>query len=122
MSEQESNKGFWGAVRHAFAIPKDKPLTDRQREWLEKLAQKAVQRGLTCPAMMLLESVKPLNYVGAHVVLFFKPLISALFPPERCDEVASLLERRDGLEELIQMIERADREAKDKRPQRDSER
>jgi len=121
MSEQESNKGFWGAVRHAFAIPKDRPLTDRQREWLEKLAQKAVQRGLTCPAMILLESVKPLNYVGAHVVQFFKPLISGLFPPERCDEVVSLLERREALEELIQMIERADKEAKEERPQKGPE-
>ena len=108
MSDRKSAEGFWGALRRAFAIPKERPLADEQREWLDRIAQAVVRRGMTGPAILLLESVKPLNFVGAQALLFFKPVISMLFAPERCDEVAALLEKRQSLEILMQMIERHD--------------
>ena len=49
--------------------------------------------------------MRPLNYVGAHVLLFFKPIISLVFPPEQCDRVVELLSRRDCLPILLRMLE-----------------
>ena len=112
MSERESAEGFWAALRHAFTVPADKPLTDQERRWLEQIAAKVVARRLTTPALMLLESVQPLNYVGAHAVLFFKPIISLLFPPQRCDEVSQLLLKRSALKSLAKIIERRDAEGR----------
>jgi len=109
MSAEKQSKGLWGGLKHAFAIPRER-LTDQEREWLELIAQKTVERGMATPALMALEGARPLSYVGAHVVLFFKPIISLLFPPERCDEVAALLEKRLALETLAQRIEELDRQ------------
>ena len=110
MSGRRFAAGFWASLRHAFAIPAKEPLEAREREWLSKLAQKVAERGLTAPAVLVLEGARPLNYIGAHVLLFFKPIISLVFAPERCDEVAALLQKRCALEVLIRMIEQHDAE------------
>jgi hypothetical protein len=110
MSEHKPLAGLWASLRHAFAIPAEEALETREREWLERIARKVVERGLAAPALLMLESVRPLNYVGAHVIVFFKPVISLLFPPQRCDEVAELLQKRHALKALIRMIEECDAE------------
>ena len=120
MSERKPVAGFWASLKHAFAIPAEESLEPREREWLSKLAQKVVERGLAAPALLMLESAQPLNYVGAHVILFFKPVISLLFTPERCDEVAALLQKRHALKVLIQMIEQCEAERMGQSEHRDS--
>ncbi len=107
-----SGKGFRQALKRAFAVPAEEPLTEQQRQWMDKLARKVVARGLTVPAILLLESIQPLGFVGSQAVVFFKPIISLVFRPEFCDEVARLLEKRSALRDLMQMIERCDAEAR----------
>ena len=112
MARPKPGEGFWGALKHAFAIPSGPSLTDRERQWLEAVARKVVQRGLTAPALIVLESARPLNYVGSQVLVFFRPIISLVVAPERCDEAAALLEKRGCLKALVGMIERCDRESR----------
>jgi len=96
---------FWKALKHAFAIPQEHELSEQQRQWLERLARKIVERGAATPALFFLECSRPMNYVGAQAFLFFKPLISSLFEPGLCDQVAELLSRRGTVGTLIEMIE-----------------
>ena len=116
MSGPGSGKGFWAAARHAFAIPEEESLTDAERTRLRTLAQKVVQRRLAAPAVMLLESLRPLNYIGAQALLFFKPIISLAFPPELCDELAGLLQKRQALGALADMIEQLQAEGRPHKP------
>ena len=99
---------FRQAVRHAFAIPRQQKLTERERAFLDRLARKVVERDIASAAVFFLESVKPLNYLGSQVVVFFKPIISLAFRPEQCDQVAELLSKRGALEALAEMIETYD--------------
>ena len=112
MQERQKGKSFREALRHAFALPSEETLTPQQKEWLEAVARKVCERGLMVPALLLLESGKPLTFVASQAVVFFKPIISVLFPPEKCDEVAALLEKRSALENLFGMLEDFDREGK----------
>ncbi len=96
---------LWAGLQHAFAIPEDPPLSEEERRWLALIADKVVQRRLTAPAVFLLQSAKPLNFVGSQVLVFFKPVISVVFPPEKCDQAAELVSRRQSIEALLQMIE-----------------
>lgn len=105
MTGRKPAQSLWAALKHAFAIPDDPDLTDQQRQWLSRIARKVAERGLSCPAVLLLESVQPLSYIGSQVFVFFKPAISTLFPPDRCDEVAALLQRRGTLKFLRRRIE-----------------
>lgn len=64
-----------------------------------------MKRGLAAPAIFLLQTAKPLNYVGSQLLAFFQPILSAVFPREQCQRAVDLLSRRQSIEALIQMIE-----------------
>ena len=73
---------------------------------LEKLAAKAVRWGMGVPAIFMLESVKPLNFIGSQVLIFFGPLVTAFFKADDYMRLSALLERRETLELLIVKVER----------------
>lgn len=104
-SLSDRGKRFWAAVRHAFAIPEERPLTEQEREWMETLAREVVRRRMADPALFLLESSRPLNYLGSQALTFFKPVISLVFDREDCDRVANLLARRGSIDTLMELIE-----------------
>lgn len=105
------------SFKDAFALhPEgDKPkLTEKQAELLDKLAQKVIGYKMTVPAIMFLETVKPLSYVGSQTMVFFEPMVKAVFNVAEYDEIRLLMEDRRNVEELLVRIEKFDREALDK--------
>ncbi|MCL6465512.1 MAG: hypothetical protein K6T77_02005 [candidate division WOR-3 bacterium] len=78
---------------------------ERRAEIINKIAQKTVNLRLTPIAIVLLESVKPLSFVGSQLMVFFQPIITAIFPFHQYEEVAAILEERENIELLIQTIE-----------------
>jgi hypothetical protein len=79
---------------------------ERRDEVLTKIAQKIVDMRLTPVAVVMLESSKPLSFVGSQLMVFFQPIVTSLFPFRQYDEVAALLEERANVEALIQIIEK----------------
>jgi hypothetical protein len=67
---------------------------------------------MTVPAILLLESVKPLSFLGSQALLFFEPMVRAFFSVPDYERVAALLERRDSLEALMVRIEAKDEQAR----------
>lgn len=105
MEQRNATGGFVAALKHAFAIPPDEALPGQEQALLERLADRVARRGLAAPAVFLLQSAKPLNFVGSQLLVFFRPLITMVFPPDQYDRVAELLSRRQCLEVLARMIE-----------------
>jgi hypothetical protein len=86
-------------------------LTDRERSVLERLAQRVVDLRLEVPAVLTIESARPLALVAAQAMVFFEPFAQALFRLEDYRTWTGLVERREVLELLTRMIEtRADDE------------
>ena len=63
---------------------------------------------MTVPAIMFLESVKPLNYIGSQALVFFEPIVQTVFNLKDYDTFRMALEKRETLEILIQKIEALD--------------
>ncbi len=63
---------------------------------------------MTVPAILFLESVKPLSFVGSQALYFFEPMVRALFTVPEYERFAALLERRENLEILLVKIEERD--------------
>jgi len=97
-------------------------LTDRQRELAERLANWIVRKRMTTPAILFLESVRPLNYVGSQVMVFFQPAVQAVFNMPDWDELRKVLERRESIGWFVDMIEQkeADMLAEEKRYKEES--
>jgi len=92
----------------------DQKLTPRQDEILTKIAQKVVHWKMSVPAILFLETMKPLNYVGSQMMAFFEPMFQAVFSWKDYDEFRSMMEERGTVEKLLQKIERLDVEAQEK--------
>ncbi len=86
------------------------PRTAEDDQLLDRIAAGVVRYGMTVPAIFLLESSKPLSFVGGQFLHFLSPIVHSIFDARELDRVAILLERRDTLEELIVRIERRDLE------------
>jgi vacuolar-type H+-ATPase subunit I/STV1 len=103
--------------RHIFSTqPKgtkveEKGLTPEQQEILDKIAKKVVLWKMSTPAILFLESVKPLNYIGSQMLVFFEPFVQTLFSWKEYDEFRKIMEERENVERLLQTIEKFDAEA-----------
>ncbi|MFN8176510.1 MAG: hypothetical protein U0167_01140 [bacterium] len=75
---------------------------------LDRIAVAVVRWGMTVPAIFLLESSKPLSFVGSQFLHFLSPLAHSLLDATELDRLAALLERRETVEELIVRIEGAE--------------
>jgi len=89
-------------------------ITPQQQEILTKIAQKVVHWKMSVPAVLFLESVKPLNYIGSQMMAFFEPFVQTLFSWKDYDEFRKMMEERETVEKLLRRIEELDSEAQAK--------
>lgn len=85
-------------------------LDESESDLLDRFADAVVKRGLVAPAILFLESVRPLNFVASQGMLFFQPFVAALFPRHDWDVLQKLLERRSSIEHIVSRIELKDAE------------
>jgi hypothetical protein len=83
------------------------PIAEADRVMLEKLARRVVELRLETPALLTLETARPLSLLAGQAMLFFEPFAQALFHLPEYRRVAALVERREALEELARRIEQA---------------
>lgn len=93
----------------------DRKLTPEQRAIIDKLADWTVRRGMTVPAIMLLEGAKPLSRVGSQVLVMFSPVVQLAFDKAYIDAMVELLDDRKNIELLLREIERRDAELQKKK-------
>jgi len=93
-------------LKHAFAVNGDgKFLSIQERALIDKVAQAVVRRGMATPAIMLLESVRPLGFIGSQALAFIEPVATTILAPRQFERFRSLLERRSTVSLLIEAIE-----------------
>ena len=97
--------------------PEHAILPEEEEAVLDKLARKVVERHMAMPAILFLESVKPLNYIGSQAMVFFEPIVQSVFNFRDYDKLRSALEKRQTIEILLLRIEKYDAEllAREKR-------
>ncbi|MCX7702810.1 MAG: hypothetical protein N2234_01730 [Planctomycetota bacterium] len=101
-------------IRCAFAVEQEQPFSNDEIALLNRVVEYLVKRGLCTPALLFLQTIVPLNYIGAQLLTFFKPFASALFDPVAFEKFTLLLERRDTLPKLIELFEEKMRHKSDK--------
>ena len=101
---------IWEKVRrefvHAFAVdPPQSVLSPQERALLEKIARHLVHRRLESPALLFLESLGPLNFLGSQVVHGLRPFLDVVCDASELERLAIILERRDSIDRLIRLIQ-----------------
>ena len=81
-------------------------LTPERRDALiEKVSRFIVNRRLEAPAVFMLESSRPLTFMGSQALIVGQPVMAAFFGWERVGEYRLLLEDRENIDRLIARID-----------------
>ena len=103
------------AMAHAFALePEPRELADGLPPVIERAARAIASRGLETPAILALESLSPLGFLGGQAMIAAWPIVQAVVPGEDWLELASLLEDRRTLRRFAALIERIAREQRER--------
>jgi len=81
-------------------------LSREDREMVERFSGKIVKLGMGTPAILFLESVRPLNFIGSQLLHFLSPMIHAFGTFSDYDRLARLLEDRRFIGMFLDTIER----------------
>jgi hypothetical protein len=109
-SEIESRVNLWNRLRHEFAhafalAPPRRDFTQEEIALLEKVAAGIVHRGMADPAVLFLESLGPLNFLGSQVLHGLAPFLELICDARELERLAVILERRESLDRLIVLIQ-----------------
>lgn len=78
---------------------------DQGHDLLDRYAKKLVQWKMGTIAILFLDSMKPLSFIGSQLLHVFNPVLT-IFPQfKNMDKIATLLEERENLEFFIERIE-----------------
>jgi hypothetical protein len=110
-------------LKHAFAVdPEGAAEPDEaQRSAAEAVCRQVVRRHLTTPALICLESLRPLNYLIAQGMHATMPLVSVLTGADGPRRFATFLEHRGSFDYLCRRIEELEAEAVAKESQEGSD-
>ncbi|MCK4909589.1 MAG: hypothetical protein KAS70_06790 [Planctomycetes bacterium] len=107
----EKKKTLLAEIKNAFAVDAQENFSPEEMALLEKAATKVVQRQMTTPAVIFLESARPLNWIGSQAMTFFQPILGLVVSTKEFEMMAKILEKRKSIDVLIELIERKDAES-----------
>ncbi|MBN1550520.1 hypothetical protein JW979_03575 [bacterium] len=114
---KKSWQKFKSSVSKAFRVEAEEPFqpNPQQEKIIRKLAEWVVRKRLTVPAIMFLESVIPLNYIGSQVLVFFNPFVTAFLNSNDYSALQEMLEDRGAIPVVIEAIETQEKTWEEKR-------
>jgi len=96
---------------------------ERAEHLIEKLARWITNHRLETPAVMFLESMKPLSFIGSQLWLMYGvPMLGIVVDERESSELGLLFEDRRNVEALICKVEELARETEQKRKEKEERR
>ncbi len=81
---------------------------ERAVELIDKISRFLVQRKMAAPAIMTIESLRPLHNLASQLLYFLSPFAEVIFQPKEYQEFAALLENGEYIELLVKRIDELD--------------
>ena len=73
---------------------------------ISNLAQEIVDRGMSVPAIFLLESTKYISFIGSQSLVFLGPIATCFVNNQKYYDFTKILEKKSNIEFLLNEIER----------------
>ena len=101
---------------HAFSVEDPQHTFSAEDEaLLGRVAKYIAARRMMVPAILFLESMRPLNFVGSQVMVFLQPILASFFSAQDYKRLSEILEKRQSIDVLIRKIEQNEPERQDAR-------
>ena len=72
---------------------------------MNSIAKQIVQRQLTVPSIIFLETIKPLSFLGNQLLIFANPVVSLVVQSGNYYKFVRMIEDRENVEKLSLAIE-----------------
>jgi len=97
-------RNWW---RHAFAVETAESFTPTatERELVDRVAAEIARRGLTLPALVMLESSRPLGGLGGQALRFVEPWFAAVTNAAGLKVLAEMIERPGGMDFVVNTLQ-----------------
>ncbi|MEP0814090.1 MAG: hypothetical protein HRF49_05435 [bacterium] len=95
-------EGFKYAFGIGYAEP---PLSESDEAALMRVGDLVVSRRMEVPAIMALESLRPMNFLGSQVMVMLKPFVGIITDDTFWVSVQEAFEKRASVNFLIEYIE-----------------
>jgi hypothetical protein len=82
-----------------------RPLEEADQALLDRVATRVVELHMEVPAILALETAKPMTVIASQSLIFLEPMIQSLFRFSDYRRFTALIERREVMEALIRGIE-----------------
>jgi hypothetical protein len=92
-------------------------LSEFEESLLDRVASKIVGWRMSVPAVLFLETGKPLSFLGSQALIFLEPFVRSLFTLPDYEKFCQMIERRENVERLIRKIEAKEEEIKEQERQ-----
>ena len=81
---------------------------ERTRELLEKAAEFFASRRMGAPAILFIESLRPLHFLGSQVMYFLSPFVNVIFQGQEFEEFAAIIHEEENVKYLLDRIDELD--------------
>ncbi|MCL1826788.1 MAG: hypothetical protein FWG20_01990 [Candidatus Cloacimonetes bacterium] len=81
---------------------------ERTAELIEKTAKFFAERRMGAPAILFIESFRPLHFLGSQAMYFLSPFVTTLFDSKEFEEMAAILDSEENVKYLINRIDELD--------------
>jgi len=75
-------------------------------ELIKEIAGVIVRRRMTVPAILFIESAKPINRIAGQAILVVSPLIGLFVSYEKIEQFCDMLQDRRNVEKLLNEIKK----------------
>tara|TARA_B110000438_G_scaffold299785_1_gene350684 strand:+ start:997 stop:1257 length:261 start_codon:yes stop_codon:yes gene_type:complete len=73
---------------------------------INEFAEKIVSRGLSVPAIFLLESTKYISFIAGQLLIFLGPVLTFFVSDKNYNQFIELIEKKENIELLMVEIEK----------------
>ncbi len=87
---------------------------EQAKKLIDKIAKFIVERKMAAPAIMTIESLRPLSRIGGQLMHFLAPFAEIIFNPKQYQELAIMLEDQKNIKLLLDKIDQLDVEMYEK--------
>ena len=83
---------------------------ERANEVIEKVSKFVAERHMASAAILAIESLRPLSFIGSQALFFVEPFAQVFVNEKEYQEFAAMIEKEENLKKLMRRIDELDYE------------
>ena len=81
-------------------------MEEKYDDIINQIVKRILNLKLEVPAILLLESMKPLSFVASQFFVFLEPFVQSIFSFKNYERFYRMLENRENIEKIIEELEK----------------